>query len=116
MVRRIKPINLNFVAICMQYHTMKKNKWRGREKMTDRSRGTDIRIVACEQSIIIGVFGASVSSSARNYVALSSASRLEVSGVAVNLYPTRLKSPRGKRNARLAELIMRAWSQGYPYY
>ena len=83
--------------------------------MTERSRGTDTRIVACEQSIIIGVFGASVSSSARNYVALSSASRLEVSGVAVNLYPTRLKSPRGKRNARLAELIMRAWSQGYPY-
>ena len=79
--------------------------------MTERSRGTDTRIVACEQSIFIGVFGASVSSSARNYVALSSASRLEVSGVAVNLYPTRLKSPRGKRNARLAGLIMRAWSR-----
>ena len=84
MVRRIKPINLNFVAICMQYHTMKKNKWRGREKMTERSRGTDTRIVACEQSIIIGVFGASIFSSARNYVALSSASRLEVWGLAVN--------------------------------
>ena len=87
-----------------------KNKWRGREKMTERSRGTDTRIVACEQSIIIGVFGASVSSSARNYVALSSASRLEVWGLAVNLYPTRLKSPRGKRNARLAKLTMRPWS------
>ena len=61
----------------------KKRSWE-RDKMTERSRGTDTRIVACEQSIFIGVFGASVSSSARNYVALSSASRLEVWGLAVN--------------------------------
>ena len=38
MVRRIKPSILNFVAICMQYHTMKKKKLRERENDGEKSR------------------------------------------------------------------------------